>query len=127
MRMLNIFFQILLCPKSLQNVCFKNKIRPFLRTKIRLIPITFWFFFHLPFKNKYCVWPSSIPGTLLMLSSLSKGMTNDYKIVLASSLSTLGRISSEPVDLNASDLCTLIKLFFTHSAFICLYVKINFP
>lgn len=62
-----------------------------------------------------------------MLSSLSKGMTNDYKIVLASSLSTLGRISSEPVDLNASDLCTLIKLFFTRSAFICLYVKINFP
>lgn len=47
-----------------------------------------------------------------MRSSLSKGMTNDYKIVLASSLSTLGRILSEPVDLNASDLSTLLKLFF---------------
>lgn len=67
------------------------------------------------------------PGTLPVLSSLSKRMTNYYKIVLASSLSTLGRILSEPVDLNVSDLCTLLKLFFTHSAYACHCVKINFP
>lgn len=48
-----------------------------------------------------------------MLSSFSKRMTNDYKIVFTSSLSILGRILSEPVDLNASDLYTFLKLFFT--------------
>jgi len=54
-----------------------------------------------------------------MLSSLSKRMTNDYKIVLISSLSTLERILSEPVDLNASGLGTLLKLFF-HIFYLCL-------
>lgn len=52
-------------------------------------------------------------GTFPMLSSFSKRMTNDYKIVFISSLSILGRILSEPVDLNASDLYTFLKLFFT--------------
>lgn len=120
-------FQILFSARSLQNDWYKKQYRLFLCVETRLTFLTSDSSFTSLLRLNTMFGLLQYPGTLSMLTGFSKRMTNDYRIVLVSSLSTLGRVLSEHVDLSTSDLCTLLKLCFTNSAYASHHVKINFP